>query len=50
MKMFVNGMNTKKRNIFIYFSEEHIQTQNRKFGTMNTIMKKKRMGKQVLQF
>jgi len=34
-------------NIFIYFSEEHIQTQNRKFGTMNNIMKKKRMGKQV---
>ena len=33
-------------NIFIYFSE-HIQTQNRKFGTMNNIMKKKRMGKQV---
>ena len=34
-------------NIFIYFSEEHIHTQNRKFGTMNNTMKKKRMGKQV---
>ena len=26
-------------NIFIHFSEEHIQTQNRKFGTMNNITK-----------
>ena len=34
-------------NIFHSFSEEHIQTRNRKFGRMNNIMKKKRMGKQV---
>ena len=34
-------------NIFIYFSEEHIQTQNRKFGTTNNIMKMKRMGKHL---
>ena len=34
-------------NIFIFFSEEHIQTENRKAGTMNNAMKKKRMGKQV---
>jgi len=34
-------------NIFIFFSEEHIQTENRKYGIMNNIMKKKRMRKQV---
>jgi len=25
-------------NIFLYFSGEHIQTQDRKFGTMNNII------------
>ena len=34
-------------NIFHSFSEEHIQTRNRKFGTMNNIIKMKRMGKQM---
>jgi len=31
----------------MYLSEEYIQTQNRKFGTMNNIMNKKSKGKQV---
>jgi len=30
-----------------FFLSHNIQTQNRKFGTMDNIMKKKRMGKQV---
>ena len=34
-------------NVCISFSEGHKQTQNRKFGTMNNIMKKKKIGKQV---
>ena len=34
-------------NILFFFSEEHIQTENRKYGIMNNIMKKKRIGKQV---
>ena len=40
-------LNNLSLNIFIYFSKEHIQIENRKFDTMNNIMKKKRMGKQV---
>jgi len=33
------GITSFSLNLFIYFSEEHIQRQNRKFGTMNNITK-----------